>query len=225
MPKQYIQRFLKGMEMKLIYVADPMCSWCYGFSKEVAELMNMHPELSLEIVLGGLTAGSPKLLDEAGKRFRLMHWTKVEALSGLPFNREALLAREGFVYDSGPASRALVTAIKLNTGINILKVFRAIQKSFYVDGKDVTNTSVLVKVLSSTFASEGYLASDDLILSTFESDEVKTETENHFNRVKHTLGITSFPALLLEDHGEIKTISSGYMAAHALNEILIYIRS
>lgn len=210
--------------MKLIYVADPMCSWCYGFSKEVAELMDMNPGVSLEIILGGLTAGSPKLLDEAGKRFRLMHWTKVEALSGLPFNREAFIAREGFVYDSGPASRALVTAIKLNTGINILKIFRAIQNSFYVDGKDVTNSNVLVKVLSSTLASEGYQVNDDLILSTFESDEVKTETDNHFKKVKHTFGISSFPALLLEDHGEIKTISSGYMAAKALNEIMINIQ-
>jgi putative protein-disulfide isomerase len=209
------------MGMKLIYVADPMCSWCYGFSKEVAELMEINPEISLEIVLGGLTAGSPKLLDEAGKRFRLMHWTKVEAISGLPFNREALLAREGFVYDSGPASRALVTAIKMNTGINILKIFRAIQKTFYVDGKDVTNTSVLVKVLSSTFASEGYLASDDLILSTFESDEVKRETDYHFKKVKHIYGISSFPALLMEDHRGIKTISSGYMSTKTLNEFMI----
>jgi putative protein-disulfide isomerase len=223
MRKQYTQRFLKGIEMKLIYVADPMCSWCYGFSKEVAELMEMNSDISLEIVLGGLTAGSTKLLDEAGKRFRLMHWTKVEALSGLPFNREALLAREGFVYDSGPASRALVTAIKMNTGINILKIFSAIQKGFYVDGQDVTNPSVLVKVLSSTFAAEGYLVNDDLITSIYNSEEVKLETENHFKTVKHTFGISSFPALLLEEDGKIKTISSGYMAAKAINEIFIKI--
>ena len=24
--------------MKLVYVADPMCSWCYGFGKEMTEL-------------------------------------------------------------------------------------------------------------------------------------------------------------------------------------------
>ncbi|WP_020182754.1 DsbA family protein [Methylotenera sp. 1P/1] len=206
--------------MKLIYVADPMCSWCYGFSKEMAELMEMNPEISLEIVVGGLSAGSNKVLDDAGKRFRLMHWSKVEAISGLPFNREALMAREGFVYDSGPACRALVTAIKMNAGISILKIFRAIQHGFYVDGKDVTSPSELVKILSNTFALEGYPVNGDLILTMFNSEEIKLETENHFKTVKHTFGISSFPALLLEDHGEIKTISAGYMAANMLQEIM-----
>ncbi|EUJ11264.1 putative-disulfide isomerase [Methylophilaceae bacterium 11] len=206
--------------MKLIYVADPMCSWCYGFSKEMAELMEVNPEISLEIVVGGLSAGSNKVLDDAGKRFRLMHWSKVEAISGLPFNREALMAREGFVYDSGPACRALVTAIKMNTGISILKIFRAIQHGFYVDGKDVTSPSELVKIISNTFALEGYPVNDDLILTMFNSEEIKLETENHFKTVKHTFGISSFPALLLEDHGEIKTISAGYMAANMLQEIM-----
>jgi putative protein-disulfide isomerase len=206
--------------MKLIYVADPMCSWCYGFSKEIDRLMDMNPGISLEIVLGGLTAGSTKVLDEAGKRFRLMHWTRVEALSGLSFNREALIARDGFIYDSEPASRAFVTGVKMNTGINHLKIFRAIQNSFYVDGKDVTNPIILVKILSSLFASEGYSVDEDLILSIFNSDEVKLETESHFKKVKHTYGISSFPALLLEDHGEIKTISTGYMPAIALHGIL-----
>lgn len=209
--------------MKLIYVADPMCSWCYGFSKEVKELMDMNPGISLEIVMGGLSAGSTKLLDKAGKRFRLMHWAKVEALSGLPFNREALIEREGFVYDSEPASRALVTAIKLNTGVDILKIFRAIQNSFYVSGEDVTNPKVLVKILSNIFASEGYSVNEDFILSIFNSDEIKLETESHFKKVKHTFRISSFPALLLEDNGEIKTISSGYMTANALQEIMINI--
>ena len=206
--------------MKLIYVADPMCSWCYGFSKEVAELLDMNPELLLEIVLGGLTAGSPKLLDEAGKRFRLMHWTKVEALSGLPFNREALMARVGFIYDSGPASRALVTALKLNPEMDILKVFRVIQKSFYVDGKDVTDPRVLIKILSSAFSAEGFIVSEDLILTTFESDAVKTETDNHYKKVRQTFGISSFPALLLEGDGEIETISTGYMHASELQGII-----
>lgn len=206
--------------MKLIYVADPMCSWCYGFSKEVAELLDMNPELLLEIVLGGLTAGSPKLLDEAGKRFRLMHWTKVEALSGLPFNREALMARVGFIYDSGPASRALVTALKLNPEMDILKVFRVIQKSFYVDGKDVTDPSVLIKILSSAFSAEGFIVSEDLILTTFESDEVKTDTDNHYKKARQTFGISSFPALLLEGDGEIETISTGYMHASELQGII-----
>jgi putative protein-disulfide isomerase len=72
-------------QMKLVLVADPMCSWCYGFGKEMTSLQERHPEMSLEIVVGGLRAGATDILDDAGKRFRLEHWAKVEQASGLPF--------------------------------------------------------------------------------------------------------------------------------------------
>ncbi len=206
--------------MKLIYVADPMCSWCYGFSKEVARLTVMYPSIPVEIVLGGLSAGSTKLLDDAGKRFRLGHWERVEAVSGLPFNREALMARKGFIYDSEPASRAFVTAVKLNTGANALKIFRAIQKSFYVDGIDVTNSNALVKVLAEAFELEGYAVDTDLILSVFNSEEIKLETQNHFKTAKNIFNVSSFPVLLLEISGEIKIVTSGYVHADMLHQTL-----
>ena len=43
--------------MKLLYVGDPMCSWCYGFGKEMTALMTLHPGLELEIIVGGVRAG------------------------------------------------------------------------------------------------------------------------------------------------------------------------
>ena len=43
--------------MNLIYIADPMCSWCYGFGKTIAELLAEPGEaapLQLALVMGGL---------------------------------------------------------------------------------------------------------------------------------------------------------------------------
>ncbi len=68
--------------MKLIYVGDPMCSWCYGFGKEMTALKAMHPKLEMEIVLGGLRAGGTALLTNEGKQFRPMHWARVEISPG-----------------------------------------------------------------------------------------------------------------------------------------------
>jgi putative protein-disulfide isomerase len=48
-------------------------------------LQERHSELSIEIVVGGSRAGATDILDDAGKRFRLEHWAKVEQASGLPF--------------------------------------------------------------------------------------------------------------------------------------------
>src|SRR4051812_16092040 len=118
--------------MKLIYVGDPMCSWCYGFGKELSTVLEAEPSLQLEIVVGGLRAGGTEVLDAAGKQFRLTHWARVEAASGLPFNRDALMAREGFVYDTEPICRAVVAARRLGPEAPLLDVFRALQRAFYV---------------------------------------------------------------------------------------------
>jgi hypothetical protein len=98
--------------MKPIFVGDPVCSWCYGFGKELSALPARHPALPVEILVGGLRAGATDVLDENGRQFRLMHWARVEESSGLPFNRKAL-AHENFVYDTEPICRAVVTARRM----------------------------------------------------------------------------------------------------------------
>nr|WP_315251522.1 hypothetical protein [uncultured Duganella sp.] len=106
------------------------------------------PELELQIIVGGLRAGGTEVLDQAGKQFRLTHWARVEAASGLPFNREALMARENFVYDTEPVCRAVVTARKLAPAADQLVVFRALQHALYVDGLDTTDGRVLSSVVA-----------------------------------------------------------------------------
>lgn len=83
--------------MELIYIGDPMCSWCYGFGKALDLLVTRFPTLDLRIVVGGLRASATDVLDDAGKQFRLQHWARVEQMSGLPFNRQGLLDRKNFV--------------------------------------------------------------------------------------------------------------------------------
>ena len=61
-------KLLSESKMKLIYIGDPMCSWCYGFGKELSALLERLPDLQLEIVVGGVRAGATGVLDEAGKR-------------------------------------------------------------------------------------------------------------------------------------------------------------
>ena len=53
----------------LIYFADPMCSWCWGFAP-VAEAIRQRlgDALPIRLMMGGLRPGTTKSLDEAGKR-------------------------------------------------------------------------------------------------------------------------------------------------------------
>lgn len=205
--------------MKLIFVGDPMCSWCYGFGKEMASIVESMPELEVQIVLGGMGAGSTQVLDDAGKQFRLTHWARVEQASGVEFNRDALLARKDFVYDTEPICRAVVTARMMEPSVNLLSVFRAFQRAFYVDGLDTTDGRVLAEVGAAALRSAGFDADAEAFFLRWSSDEVIQATRADFARTKN-LGVTGFPTLLVEWEGKLGRIGSGFMPAAQVKQTL-----
>lgn len=205
--------------MKLIFVGDPMCSWCYGFGKEMTALAKLHPELPLEIVVGGLRAGATDVLDDAGKSFRLTHWARVEEASGLPFNREGLMARKNFVYDTEPICRAVVAARIIAPDADLLAVFRALQHGFYVDAVDTTDGRVLARLGSDALREEGYDFDMSAFYKVWEADSTIALAKKDFARAR-SLGVRSFPALLLEINGQIQTISPGYAHVEELEQHL-----
>ncbi len=201
--------------MKLIYVGDPMCSWCYGFGKELSAVAARVPDLKLEIVVGGIRAGATDVLDMAGKRLRLQHWQRVEALSGLPFNREAFVAREGFVYDTEPVCRAVVAARRFAGEEGLLSVFRALQNGFYAQGRDTTDGHVLSDIAVEALRAIGVEVSVDEFYRTWSAAATKEETQRDFARAR-ALGVASFPTLLVEAQGRTFVLHSGYASADDL---------
>ncbi len=205
--------------MKLIYAADPMCSWCYGFGKELSAFTALHPALPLEIMVGGVRAGATDILDDSGKQFRLGHWARVEQSSGLPFNRAAFLARENFVYDTEPVCRAVVTARQLGPQADLLAVFRALQHAFYVDGLDTTDGLVLADVAVAALDKAGHAVSAAAFYRNWGAAATIAATLAEFARVR-AIGVRSFPALLLEVGGQCVEISPGYAPVAALQSRL-----
>jgi putative protein-disulfide isomerase len=201
--------------MKLVYVGDPMCSWCYGFGKELTALMQLHPELGLDIVVGGVRAGATDILDDAGKAFRLGHWQRVQASSGLPFEREAFLARQNFVYDTEPVCRAVVAARRLVPEAELLGVFRALQHAFYADGLDTTNGHVLSAVASAALRKAGHPVAAAAFHATWQAPATIADTRADFVKAR-ALGVRSFPALLLDTGTGVLEVSGGYAQVPAL---------
>jgi putative protein-disulfide isomerase len=200
--------------MKLIFVGDPMCSWCYGFGKELSALVALHPELELQIVVGGVRAGATDLLDDAGKQFRLAHWARVEANSGLPFDRAGFMARQDFVYDTEPVCRAVVAARRVAPEADQLQVFRALQTAFYADALDTTDGRVLAQVVAEAL----HIDADSVHAAWLDQDTIAA-TDSEF-RYARELGVRSFPALLLETPAGMAMVSPGYAQVKELDQAL-----
>jgi len=198
---------------QLIYIADPMCSWCYGFGPELDGLLAATPEAQMDIVVGGLRAYTNEVMDEAKKLSILGHWKHVADASGLPFS-DTGMARPGFIYDTEPACRAVVATRTLAEDLPPrakLAIFRAIQHAFYAEGKDVTKADVLAEACVSALNLACGAGSYDMesFLETLSAYPTSAETRADFEQTQRW-GIRGFPALLLVHRGALHMIASGY---------------
>ena len=200
-------------ENSLVYVGDPMCSWCYGFGVPLHQLLEQLPGVPLAVVLGGLRAYNKEVMPDALKATLHHHWEEVTKRSGKPFGK-GQFDREGYIYDTEPACRAVVT-LRTHAAEQTLAMYHAIQHAFYAEGRDITQTSVLADIweslINSLPSSQINFSRDDFV-KAFESDIIKTQTRNDFAMVQQW-GIRGFPALIAVVDGEAQLVANGYMEA------------
>ncbi|MDG9925331.1 MULTISPECIES: DsbA family protein [unclassified Pseudomonas] len=191
---------------------DPMCSWCWGFAPVVQALAEQASAagVPLQLVLGGLRR-ERAALDPAMRVRILSHWQAVNASTGQLFNFNDALP-EGFVYDTEPACRALVTARGLDEQ-SVWPLLQLIQEGFYAEGLDVTRAQVLVELAERAGIPRIEFA------AAFDSDEAAEATAADFTWVQD-LGISGFPTLLAERDGRLALLTNGYQPLEALAPLL-----
>lgn len=186
----------------LLYFADPMCSWCWGFAPVIARVRK---EYSARIVfslnLGGLRPGTTEPVTEAFRDEILHHWQDVNNMTGQPFRFEGAMP-EGFIYDTEPASRAVLAFGRINPA-KVLDYFVAIQSAFYAEGRNVTDVEVLSDVAAN------FDVERDRFIELFESDELKAMTRQHFQRARQA-GVRGFPTVVMQQGEHVDLVCAGY---------------
>jgi len=198
---------------RLVYFADPMCSWCYGFSPVIAALAErFESRLPLDLVMGGLRAGNESPMRAEDKDYIRNAWTRVGAATGQPFDM-AFFDREGFVYDTEPACRAVVTARRLMPRM-ALPFMARVQHAFYAENRDVTAAGELSQVAEEAGLDRTRFG------ETFAAAETRNETFRDFLTTQ-ALGIHGFPTLIAgsEERG-YALLSNGFRHLEELAEPL-----
>lgn len=201
------------------YFADPMCSWCWGFSPVIARIRKEygnHVRVSLN--MGGLRPGTRSTISTELRNEILHHWESVNRLTGQSFQFENAMP-EGFIYDTEPASRAVLSFARLQPA-RTFEFFSAIQAAFYTEGKDVTQPGVLSSIANAFgLAETGFL-------ELFQSEEMKQATQKHFMRTR-AAGVHGFPTLIWQYEDEVELLTAGYSQyeplANKLDELLVKI--
>ena len=188
---------------EIIYVGDPMCSWCWGISPTLIQLRDYYQEeqIGYRIVVGGLRPGGGDPWNEQMKDFLREHWGHVTEMSGQPFGYK-LMELDEFNYDTEPSCRAVVAArpwVKEKE----MEFFEAIQRKFYVDSEDPTRPQFYASIC------DAFNINYAEFLNRFESPAVSQETQKEFS-LNRQWGVKGYPSVILLHQDQLFLLANGY---------------
>jgi len=190
-------------DVEIIYVGDPMCSWCWGISPALNRLERAAATngIPYRIVLGGLRPDNSQEWNEEFKNYIRHHWGEVSERSGQPFGYN-LFDRENFTYNTEPSCRAVVTARNMNPDVEG-RFFELTQHRFYVLNEDPNLVSFyepICKELDLDFARFSEL---------FASEEMINATMKDF-QLNRQWGVRGYPTVIFRKGDQLTAIARGF---------------
>jgi putative protein-disulfide isomerase len=197
------------MSKKLIYVHDPMCSWCWGFEPTRRKIFAGLPaDMPVRRLLGGLAPDSDQPMPEAMRVGLQQTWQRIAAMiPGTRFNfdfwTENTPRRSTY-----PANRAVIAARLQAEEFDPLMT-AAIQKAYYLEARNPSDNGTLLELAGEIGIDIERFAADLIAESTHQMllEEI---------REARALGIDSFPSLAVIEDGRLRHIGLDYGNADAM---------
>lgn len=187
----------------LYYVHDPMCSWCWGFSKTLTALLeNLPIEVETKRLLGGLAADSDVAMSSNMKEKIKGNWSRIEdTISGVKFNFD-FWEKNTPRRSTYPACRAVIAARQQGEQYDV-SMTREIQKAYYQEARNPSDNSTLIELANNL----------GLSIDTFKIDLVSEETQKQLIEeitMARELYAESYPNLVLKVGNKTQLISINY---------------
>ena len=194
---------------QLIFVIDPMCSWCWGFHPVIEKLRKDYSKhYTFSLVVGGLRTSGQMQWDEQSKTYLKQNWDAVQQTTGQTFN-PTLLNLTHFDYNTYPACKAIVTVRELWGESAAFEYFTAIQSAFYTQSVDITSIDVL----------SSYIHQDkEVFISFYQSDRAELLMQHDFSKAR-SMGANAFPSTVKIDKEGHMVCLSGYRDLESILKI------
>jgi len=204
--------------MKLTYIMDPYCSWCYAFSKHLSALRKKYTkQIEFELLCGGLWIDdNVRYPSKELNKYILSGNQRISKLTDTFFSEKLeknILSNSLIALNSEPPSRA-IAVFQLYKPDFLFEFTSDIQNAFYAEGKNLNSEKIYAQMAGK------YELNPQDFQEWYSSEEVKSKVQENFETVRK-FGITSYPALLLDDNDGIFPIMEGY---ESLTEIDLTIR-
>ena len=201
------------MKKELLFVVDPMCSWCWGFAPIIEEVRRtLGDEYTFSLVLGGLRTKGEMPWNDSSKEYLKGHWKQVSQRTGQTFS-DSLFENEFFDYDTYPACKAVLAVRELFGMQSAFVYLHTIQEAFYTRAEDITNVDVLNDLLNMA-------ESDKRSFKTFfESERAQLLMEHDFAKAR-SMGANAFPSVVIIDEEGHMVCQKGYRSLLEMQKLL-----
>lgn len=211
----FVQRGRVADKVKLLYVYDPLCGWCYGFGPVVEKVeKNFNAAVELEIISGGMVMGDRVAPIGNMSEYILESIPRLQRMTGIEFGQPYIeLLKEGSYVTSSEKPSVALCVYKSFTADRAIEYGHAIQTSFYKEGKDL-NQDMLYADLAKDFGID-----HGTFLSRMQDSLYINQAHAAFKRAAD-LGITGFPTLLIKKDNAYTKLSEGYATYESIEKKL-----
>jgi putative protein-disulfide isomerase len=174
----------------LVYVHDPMCSWCWAFAPAFEGLCSqLDDRVVVTRLLGGLAADTDQPMAADMQAFLQGTWRRIAGeVPGTTFNHDfwhQCRPRRS----TWPACRAVIAARALDAGAEV-RMIRAIQQAYYLQARNPSDTGVLVELAGECGLQPGDFA------ALLDAGATHATLADEIGRSRR-MGVSSFPSLRL----------------------------
>jgi len=193
--------------MKIVYVYDALCGWCYGFSPVMVQFYEKYKDkVDFEVISGGMITGDR--IGPIGEVASYIRWAykDVENATGIKFGSQFLnqtLENGEAIFTSIPPAIAL-SVFKETKPEQSIPFASELQKAIYYDGIEPENLEAYGEI------AEKFGLNAKSFVTKMKDPFYKNKALEDFEK-SAKLNVSGFPTLFIKMDGTYRKIGSGYM--------------
>jgi len=207
------------IKKRLVYVGDPVCSWCYAFTDTFERIKTeFFGKIDFSYYMGGLVINRDLRINAAMKKLLKKNWKEVENKTGKHINAcEKIDGIPPIPYKSDPACRAFMCIKSMDEEL-AYAFYKGVHHNFYEDLKDISDENNLCDIA-------GKLGIDkSFFIERFRDKSAEEQVYKAMDKVK-ALGVRAFPALVAVDESGKTVLNQGIKPySHLRDQIKAWIK-
>ena len=191
------------MEKILIYVHDPMCSWCFAFEPLRRELFKtLGDSMPVRRLLGGLAPDSDEPMPGPTRDMIRQTWRRIEqVVPGTRFNHDFWIRNQPR-RSTYPSNRAVIAARQQDPAADPAMTAR-IQAAYYLEARNPSDDSTLIDLAADLGLDRERFALD------LNTEQTRREHLDEVDAAR-ALGISGFPSLAILSGEQVRHLALSY---------------